>query len=51
MQEVFDHLAEAECALFYLSLRNREDELLQKSHAAAKLALQLFAKAAGCHNK
>lgn len=49
-QEIFDTLAENECKLFYASCRDPHNAELKAAHAAAKAALESFAKATGCHN-
>lgn len=49
-QEIFDTLAENECKLFYASCHEPQNESLKIAHAAARQALETFAKATGCHN-
>lgn len=49
-EEIFDTLAENEFRLFYAASRNPENEALKAAHAAARAALEAFAKATGCHN-
>lgn len=49
-QEIFDTLADNECKLFYAVCRDPKNEELKTAHAAAKQALEAFAKATGCHN-
>ncbi len=49
-QEIFDTLAENECKLFYAYSRDPENEGLKAAHAAARQALEAFAKSTGCHN-
>lgn len=49
-QEIFDTLAENESKLFYASCRDPKNEGLKAAHAAARQALEAFAKATGCHN-
>ena len=49
-QEIFDTLAENESKLFYASSRDPKNDGLRAAHAAAKQALEAFAKATGCHN-
>lgn len=48
-QEIFKMLADNEEKLFYAYCSNKTDEL-KKAHAAAKAALEEFAKATGTHN-
>lgn len=49
-QEIFEMLAENECALRYAAWAEKENDALQAAHDAAKQALIAFAKATGCHN-
>lgn len=49
-QQIFEILADNEEKLFYASCANRENAELKAAHEAAKNALELFAKATGCHN-
>lgn len=49
-QEIFDTLADNECKLFYAVCSDPKNEDLKAAHAAAKQALEAFAKATGCHN-
>lgn len=48
-QEIFYMLADNEEKLFYAYNANKTEEL-KAAHAAAKAALESFAKATGCHN-
>lgn len=48
-REIFEMLADNEEKLFYAYCANKTDEL-KNAHAAAKQALEAFAKATGCHN-
>lgn len=48
-KEIFDMLAENECKLFYAYNANPTDEL-KAAHAAARQALEAFAKATGMTN-
>lgn len=49
-QEIFDTLADNEQKLFYAFCADKNNEELKAAHAAAKQALEAFAKATGCHN-
>ena len=49
-QEIFDILSENESRLFYAACRDRNNKELSEAHAAARLALEAFAQATGCHN-
>lgn len=49
-QELFDILAEYEAKLFYAYCADPKNEALKAAHAAARKALEDFAKATGCHN-
>lgn len=49
-QEIFDTLAENESKLFYAVCHDPKNEGLKAAHAAARQALEAFAKATGCHN-
>ncbi len=49
-QEIFDTLAENESKLFYATCHDPKNEDLKNAHAAAKQALEAYAKATGCHN-
>lgn len=49
-QKIFEMLADTECELFHLSADNPENEVLKEAHKAARVALEAFAKATGCHN-
>ena len=49
-QEIFEMLADNEEKLFYAYCADRENEELKAAHAAAKKALEEFAKRTGCHN-
>lgn len=49
-QEIFNALADNEEKLFYASVRDKDNAELKAAHAAAKLSLESFAKATGCHN-
>jgi hypothetical protein len=49
-QEIFEMLSENESRLFYASSRNPENEELRAAYAAARSALESFAKVSGCHN-
>ena len=46
-QEILDTLAENECKLFYASCHDPKNEGLKAAHAAAKQALEAFAKSSG----
>lgn len=48
-QEIFEMLSENESKLFYAKNANPTAELIA-AHAAAKEALESFAKATGCKN-
>lgn len=48
-QEIFNMLADNEEKLFYAYNANKTEELKQ-AHEAAKMALESFARATGCHN-
>lgn len=48
-QEIFEMLADNEEKLFYAYNANPTNEL-KEAHQAAKVALESFAKATGCHN-
>lgn len=50
INEIFDMLADAECELYHKATDNPENEELKAAHAAARQALEAFAKATGCHN-
>ena len=49
-QEIFEMLAENEQKLFYAVCADKDNADLKAAHAAAKQALEAFAKATGCHN-
>ena len=49
-QEIFDTLADNEQKLFYASCADKNNTELKAAHAAARKALESFAKATGCHN-
>lgn len=49
-QDIFNMMAEHEMQLFYASRRDMDNEALKEAHKAAKMALEAFAKATGCHN-
>ena len=49
-KEIFEILAENECKLFYAYCANPTDEM-KAAHAAAKQALETFAKATGANNE
>ena len=52
-QEIFEMLADTECELFHkwTDMPNGEErEAIKAAHAAARKALEAFAKATGCHN-
>lgn len=49
-QEIFEMLAENEQKLFYASCSDTGNAELKAAHAAAKKALESFAKVTGCHN-
>lgn len=49
-QEIFNLLADNEEKLFYASCSDTNNLELKKAHKAAKIALETFAKATGCHN-
>jgi hypothetical protein len=49
-QEILEMLSENECRLFYAFCRESDNKELREAHAAAKLALESFARATGCHN-
>ena len=48
-QEIFEMLADNEERLFYAYSANPTEDL-KAAHAAARLALESFAKTTGCHN-
>jgi hypothetical protein len=48
-QEIFEMLSENESKLFYAYLANPTNEM-KTAHEAAKVAIETFAKATGCHN-
>lgn len=50
-QEIFNLLADNEEKLFYASCADTNNLELKEAHKAAKLALETFARATGCHNK
>ena len=50
-QEIFSSLADNEEKLFYASCADTNNSELKKAHKSAKLALETFARATGCHNK
>ena len=49
--EIFNLLADNEEKLFYASCADTKNLELKEAHKAAKLALETFARATGCHNK
>lgn len=49
-KEILEMLMENECHLFYASVRNPESKELKAAHAAARQALEAFAKANGYLN-
>jgi hypothetical protein len=53
-QEIFDMLADIEeklfSALFHYGFDGAATAEMKAAHAAAKQALEAFAKATGCHN-
>ncbi len=53
-QTIFERLASIECELFYkwtdMSPEDPHYEEIKQAHAEAKKALEIFAKATGCHN-
>ena len=49
-QELFDILSEYEAKLFYAYCADPKNEALKAARAAARKALEDFAKATGCHN-
>jgi hypothetical protein len=49
LQEIFEMLSDNECKLFYAYCTNPTDEM-KAAHAAAKAALESFAKTHNCHN-
>lgn len=49
-KEILDILSENECQLFYAMCRDKDNEELKAAHAAARLALETFAKATGFIN-
>lgn len=49
-QEIFEMLADNEEKLFYASCADKGNAGLKAAHAAARRALEAFAKATGCHN-
>lgn len=50
-QEIFEILSNNESQLFYAKMQNPDNEHLIEAHAAAKKALESFAKATGCCNE
>ena len=48
-QEIFEMLADNEEKLFYAYNANKTEEL-KAAHQAARIALETFARATGCHN-
>ncbi len=50
-QEIFNLLADNEKKLFYASCADANNLELKEAHKAAKLTLETFARATGCHNK
>ena len=49
-QEIFEMLTDAECELFHMATDDPKNEDLKAAHAAARQALELFAKSTGWHN-
>lgn len=49
-QEIFEMLADNEQKLFYAFCTDKDNVELKAAHAAARQALEAFAKATGCHN-
>ena len=49
-QEIFEILSDNESCLFYACCANKGNEVLEAAHEAAKQALEIYAKATGCHN-
>jgi hypothetical protein len=49
-QELFEILAEYEAKLFYAYCADPQNDVLKAAHAAARKALEEFAKVTGCHN-
>ena len=49
-QEIFEILADNEQKLFYASCADKNNAELKAAYAAARQALESFAKATGCHN-
>ena len=49
-QEIFEMLADNEEKLFYAMCADRENKELEAAHAAARKALEEYAKRTGCHN-
>ena len=48
-EEIIDLLADAECELFHRATDDPENEDLKAAHAAARQALEMFAKSTGWH--
>ena len=50
-QEIFETLSENEMKLFYAVCADSSNKELKAAYAAARQALEAFAKATGCCNK
>lgn len=50
VEKMIDLLADAECELFHMATDDPTNEDLKAAHAAARQALELFAKSTGWHN-